>query len=309
MQNYAFIFPGQGAQVIGMGKDFFDDFSVSKRVFEEADDLLKYKLSDIIFSGPKDKLALTENCQLAIFVNSIALLKAIQEVNPTILPKVCAGLSLGEYTALYAANKLDFENLIYLIQKRARLMDEACHKNQGTMAAVIGMDYDALNKAIKELEDVWIANLNTPTQIVISGKKTSIEKAKDLLKEKGARRVLLLDVQGAFHSPYMKYAEDRLKNDILNMDFLQSDIDLVMNYSAGFVQDIGNLKTNLIKQIGSTIRWCDSIKAIDEKVDLFIEIGCGKTLTNMNKKIEVKTKSISIEKTKDLKELDHAFEK
>lgn len=307
MLKSVFIFPGQGAQVIGMGRDFYDNFAVSRQLFEKAEDLLKYKLTDIVFNGPKDKLGLTENSQLAIFVNSIAILKAIEEINPTFKPIICAGLSLGEYSALFSSKKLGFDELIFLIQKRARFMDEACKKNQGSMAAVLGMKAEDVEIAIKELDDVWIANINTPIQIVISGKKTSIEKAQNLLKEKGARKVILLDVQGAFHTPYMKFAEDKLKDEILKTNFTDSNIDIVMNYTASKPQDIGNLKTNLIKQISSTVKWADSIKKMDECVELFVEIGCGKTLTNMNKNIGVKAKSISVERVTDLKELETCF--
>jgi len=307
MYQKAFIFPGQGAQIVGMGKDFHDNFLVSKQIFEEAQDLLKYKFIDIIFNGPKDKLALTENSQLSIFVNSIAILKAIEHINPLFLPKICAGLSLGEYSALFASKKLGFKELLFLIQKRAKYMNEACKLKQGTMAAVLGLEYEKISEFIKELDDVWIANINTLQQIVISGKKSSIEKAQSFLKEKGAKRVILLDVQGAFHTPYMQEAEEKLKQEILKTNFSQSDIDIVMNYTASFPKDLEDLKTNLIKQITSTVKWADSIKKIDDNVELFVEIGCGKTLTNMNKKIGVNAKSLSIEKVTDLKELESCF--
>jgi [acyl-carrier-protein] S-malonyltransferase len=307
MSKKAFIFPGQGAQVVGMGKDFYENFAVSKQIFEKAEDLLKYKLKDIIFNGPKDVLTLTQNSQLAIFVNSIAILAAIENINPSFIPQICAGLSLGEYTALFASKKIKFEDLLFLIQKRSKYMDEACKKNQGSMAAVLGMKYEDIHLALKELEDIWIANINTPEQIVISGKKSSVEKAQSLLKEKGAKRVIVLNVQGAFHSPYMKSAEEKLKQDILNSDILNSDIDIVMNSSASVPSDAENLKTNLIKQISSTVRWSDSIKLMDDLVEMFVEIGCGKTLTNMNKSIGVNSKTIFVEKISDLKELELCF--
>ncbi|NGX34192.1 MAG: Malonyl CoA-acyl carrier protein transacylase [Candidatus Anoxychlamydiales bacterium] len=307
MQNIAFIFPGQGSQKVLMGKDFYDNFLISKKIFDKADSLLNYKLSDIMFFGPKEKLDLTQNAQLALFVNSIAILKAIEE-KYSIKPKICAGLSLGEYSALHATKKLSFDELIFLIQKRSLFMDEACNLNPGAMAAIINLNIDVIKEVIKNFEDVWIANINTQNQIVISGKKESIEKAIISLKEKGAKRALLLDVQGAFHTPYMKRAEDNLKNEILQANFLDTSIDIVMNVTAKIPKDTSNLKTNLIKQISSTIKWAESIKEMDEKIDLFIEIG-SKALTNMNRKIGIKAKTIAIEKITDLKELDDAFEK
>ena len=307
MKKIAFIFPGQGSQKVGMGKDFYDNFEVSKKIFDQADGLLGYKLSDIIFNGPIEELSLTKNSQLAIFVNSIAILAAINEIYPNITPDICAGLSLGEYSAIYASKKLGFDQLIYLIQKRALLMDEACLKNDGAMAAVLKMDKKDIKDSINDIEDIWIANLNTPDQTVISGKKSSIEKAQKILLQKGAKRVVILDVQGAFHSPYMKYAEENLQDEILKTNFLDSPIGLVMNITATKVQETSNLKTNLIKQVSSTILWEESVKTIDEEIDLFIEIG-SKTLTNMNNKM-VKTMSISIAKMQDLKELENAFEK
>ncbi|NGX64112.1 MAG: Malonyl CoA-acyl carrier protein transacylase [Candidatus Anoxychlamydiales bacterium] len=308
MKNIAFIFPGQGFQKVGMGKDFYENFSSSKAIYDRANELLGFNLTDVMFNGPKEKLDQTLFSQLAIFVNSIAILKAIQEKYPEITPKICAGLSLGEYSAIFAANKLSFDELLFLIQKRANFMQKACQNNKGTMAAIINLDLDIIKDVIKDFEDVWIANINTFSQIVISGKKESIEKVCLVLKEKGARRALLLDVEGAFHSPYMKKAQENLKDEILKTNFVNSDIDLIMNVTADSFQDTSNLKTNLIKQVSSTIRWADTIKKMDEKIDLFIEIG-SKSLTNMNRKMGITAKSISIETISDLKELDDALQK
>ncbi|MBN2479224.1 MAG: ACP S-malonyltransferase [Parachlamydiales bacterium] len=301
MKKFAFIFPGQGSQYIGMGKDFFEKFESSKKIFILADEILGYKLSDIIFNGPEQKLVLTKHCQLAVFVNSAAILKAIEETFPKkIYPIITAGLSLGEYTALYAAKKISFKDALLLIQKRADLMTQACLKNKGTMAAVIGMEKDDIHNAIKDIKDVFIANLNTPLQTVISGSEQGVDEAIKLLKEKKAKRVIKLDVEGAFHSLLMKDAEDKLKDDILNLQLEKSQIKIVMNYTGDFVNDLENIKRFLIKQITSSVKWYESIEKIDKEIDMFIEIGCGKTLTNMNKKIKINSKSISIEKVEDL---------
>ncbi|NGX52930.1 MAG: Malonyl CoA-acyl carrier protein transacylase [Candidatus Anoxychlamydiales bacterium] len=308
MKNIAFIFPGQGSQKVLMGKDFYDNFRVAKEIFDKANSLLNYTLTDIMFNGPKEKLDLTQNSQLALFVNAVAILKVIEAKYPDISPKICAGLSLGEYSALFASKKLGFEELLFLIQKRAAFMGGACKLNSGAMAAIINLNIDTIKNVIKDFKDVWIANINTDQQIVISGKKESIEKVLLALKEKGAKRALLLDVQGAFHTPFMKSAEENLKNEILQANFLVSNIDIVMNVTAKEPQDTSNLKTNLIKQVSSTIKWAETIKNMDEKVDLFIEIG-SKALTNMNRTIGVKAKCIAIEKASDLKELENVFEK
>ncbi len=308
MKNIGFIFPGQGSQRVLMGKDFYDNFKVSKKIFDRSDYLLNYKLTDVMFNGPKEKLDLTQNSQLALFVNSVAILKALQKKYLDTTPKICAGLSLGEYSALYASKKLGFDELLFLIQKRAKFMDEACQINQGSMAAIINLNLDIIKDVIKDFEDVWIANINTDQQVVISGKKTSVEKACISLKEKGAKRAVLLDVQGAFHTPYMKSAENKLKSEILNANFMDSDIDIIMNVTAQIPKDTSNLKTNLIKQISSTIKWVELIKEMDKKIDIFIEVG-SKTLIGMNRKIGVKAKLFAIEKISDLKELEDVFKK
>ncbi|MFA6118835.1 MAG: ACP S-malonyltransferase [Parachlamydiales bacterium] len=307
MKKFGFIFPGQGSQEIAMGKDFYDNFPISREIFENANDILRYSLTDVIFNSSKESLDLTQNSQLAIFVNSVSILKVLENLFPKIYPTICAGLSLGEYTALYASKKISFEDAVLLIKKRATLMDEACKLNKGTMAAVLGMEKEDIILAIKEIPDVWIANLNTPKQIVVSGKKESVEQAEIVLKEKGAKRVIVLDVQGAFHSPFMKYAEENLKNEILKARIVSSDVDIVMNVSASVEHDPEIIKTNLIKQITSSVRWYESIREMDHKIDFFIEMGNGKTLSGMNKKIEVKANSISIEKVKDLKEIEKCF--
>lgn len=181
MKN-AFIFPGQGAQYVSMGRDFFDSFAIARETFEEADDLLKESLSSVIFNGPEETLTQTKNSQVAIFVVSMALLRVFQKELSDIKPSVCAGLSLGEYTALCASKRLSFEKTLFLVRERARLMNEACEKVPGTMAAVVGMDAEGIESTLRNFPGVWVANFNAPGQTVISGTKEGIEKAALLLR-------------------------------------------------------------------------------------------------------------------------------
>ncbi len=301
----AMIFPGQGAQYVGMGKDFFDSFALARETFQEADDLLGEKLSKIIFEGPEDVLTETRYSQLAIFVVSAALLRVVLKELPDLRPAVCAGLSLGEYTALYASGRLGFAETLFLVRERARLMNEACEKVPGTMAAVLGLDAAGIEMAVKDLEGVWVANFNAPGQTVISGTKEGIEKAALILKERGARRVLPLIVHGAFHSGLMRSAQEGLSPFIERVEFKNSPTDLVMNVPGNFVKTDDEIRRNLTAQVTQSVRWEQGIMAMkDAGVELFLEIGCGKTLTGLNKKMGVLSMS-AVEKITDL-ELAHA---
>jgi [acyl-carrier-protein] S-malonyltransferase len=301
----AFLFPGQGAQVVGMGKDFYDAFQIAKETFQEADDLLNMSLSKIIFEGPIDLLTQTKNSQLAIFVNSMAILRSVEKQLPDLRPDVCAGLSLGEYTALCASGRLSFKETLLLVRERAGLMNEACEKVPGTMAAVLGLSSDEIVAALQGLKGVWVANFNAPGQTVISGTKEGIAQAAVTLKEKGAKRVLPLSVHGAFHSGLMEKAQVGLKP-ILDLAPLQdSPVGFVMNVPGDFVQGIEKVRSNLQLQVTQSVKWEQGIFAMKrDGVEFFLEIGCGKTITGLNKKIGV-APSFSIEKINEL-ELVHA---
>lgn len=306
-KKIAFIFPGQGSQYTGMAKDFFENFAICRETFEEADSILGRNLSKIVFNGPDELLVQTRNSQTGIYVASIAMMKVLMQQFPEFLPKVCAGLSLGEYTAVTAAKKIDFAECLPLVQFRGEFMNDACLKNKGTMAVVMGLEASEVEQMVADLKipsDLWVANFNCPGQVVISGTLEGVEKGASAAKAKGAKRVLPLQVHGAFHSGLMKEAEERLKEKVMRSAMRTSSIELVMNAAGGFISEIDQIRDLLIKQVTNPVRWEQGIKSMDQTgVDLFVEIGCGKTLIGMNKRIGVAGLSLSIEKVKDLEEI------
>ncbi len=306
-KRIAFLFPGQGAQYIGMAKDFYENFSQAREVFQEADDILHRTLSKIILEGPEDQLTETKNSQVGIYVASMAILNVIRALYPRITPFVCAGLSLGEYTALTVSGRLDFEACLPLVQYRGHYMNEACEKNPGAMAVILGLEAKEVEELVKEANlphDLWTANFNCPGQVVISGTRRGIDAGAAAAKAKGAKRILPLQVHGAFHSGLMKPAEERLSEHIRQTQIKSSSIGFVMNVPGKFVQDELEIKTHLIKQVTHPVRWEQSVKSIGEEgVDLFIEIGCGKVLSGFNKRILPNIATISIEKVAELDQL------
>jgi [acyl-carrier-protein] S-malonyltransferase len=302
--NIAFIFPGQGAQYVGMGQDFAKAYPEAREVFDKADSLLGYSLSSIIFEGPEEDINKTKHSQVAIYVNSCALLSVIKKLFPELKPRVCAGLSLGEYTALYVSGRISFEEGLLLVQKRAQFMNDACEKYPGKMSAVLGLDEKSVRDAIGTIEDVWVANCNCPNQIVISGTASGVEKATISLKDNKAKRVIPLTVHGAFHSGLMSEAEKQLTPFVDQANITDSDIEFVMNVKGEFISSIPTIKELLKKQVTHSVLWEKGIREIEKQgIDLYIEIGPGKTLLGMNKKIKTSGKTISIDKSQDLNDL------
>ncbi len=302
----AFIFPGQGSQFPGMAKDFYDNFKAAQETFEEADRLLGFSFSKLIFEGPADELTLTKNSQLAIFISSVAILRTLQDQFPDLVPVVCAGLSLGEYTALAASRRISFEDCLLLVQKRAAFMEDACAQNHGSMRVILGMPAESVEEAIATLNPphpVWVANINCPGQVVIAGAVPALDLATKLLLERGAKRVIPLDVSGAFHSGLMLPAQNLLEPIILSTPFIDSSIDLVMNVSGEYENKLEKIRSCLIAQITGTVRWEKSIRGMEAGgVTAFIEIGCGGVLAGMNRKM-VSVPTFSIGKVSDLEEL------
>ncbi len=284
-----------------MGKDFFEAFPVAKETFLEADRILSRSLSSLIFNGPQEELTQTKNSQVAIYVVSIALWRVFKERFGNIEPAVCAGLSLGEYTAMTVSGLIAFEEGVKLVQARGNYMQEAAESNPGTMAVVLGLDLDAVNQVLEGEEGVWVANLNCPGQIVISGTKEGIERVSPLIKEKGAKRVLPLDVSGAFHSGLMQSAKEKLSDLIQSLEIESEHTPFVMNVTGDFVESVEAVRQNLIDQVVSPVYWEKGVRAMLKKgVNTFIEIGPGKTLTGMNKKIGVEGRSMNLSKLEDL---------
>ena len=306
-QKIAFLFPGQGAQYIGMGGDFAQNFSAARLTFEEADQLLERPLSHIISQGPADLLTETKNSQAGIYVTSMSIFRVIKELYE-ITPFVCAGLSLGEYSALTGAEILSFRDALPLVQLRGQWMNEACEQTNGGMAVIMGLDAEVVQQFVKELQlpnDLWVANYNCPGQVVISGTEKGIAAGTEAAKKHMAKRVLPLQVHGAFHSGLMSTAREKLAPFIEKAAFLQGSSQLVMNVPGDFVKDLSSIRYNLINQVTHSVKWEQGIRAMErEGVDLYIEFGPGKTLSGMNKRIGVQAPNISIEKVEDLKHLE-----
>ncbi|WP_221564202.1 ACP S-malonyltransferase [Alkalihalobacillus sp. TS-13] len=303
MGKVAFIFPGQGSQQVGMGQDFVKHNELSAAVFKQADDRLGYSLSSIVANGPEEELTRTENTQPALLTTSIAILKALEEYE--ILPDYTAGHSLGEYTALVASKALSFEDAVYAVRRRGMYMEEAVPSGEGAMAAVLGMEADRLEKITTRItsggDSVQLANLNCPGQIVISGSKSGVEKASEAAKEEGAKRIIPLQVSGPFHSELMKPAAEKMGDILDELTIIDAEIPVVANVSAVPVTEAGEIRSKLIEQIYSPVRWEETVRyLLDEGVDTFIEIGPGKVLSGLVKKVHRRATTIAISDTESL---------
>jgi [acyl-carrier-protein] S-malonyltransferase len=281
----AYVFPGQGSQWVGMGRDLYQGFPPAKAVFEQADEALDFPLSQLCFDGPEDELLQTINAQPAIVTVSFACLEAVRGVSQ-LESAFVAGHSLGEYTALAAAGVLDFATTVYLARERGRLMHEAGQITPGGMAAVIGLDEPALAEVCTET-GARIANINCPGQIVISGAEDKLTKAMDLAKAKGAYRVIPLQVSGAFHTPLMQPAVDGMAEIIAKLSFNQPTIPLVGNTTAQPLTTAESVKEELLKQLCNCVQWQRSVEyMLGEGVATFIEIGPGRVLAGLIKRID-----------------------
>ena len=290
-----FVFSGQGAQVPGMGKDLADNSAAAAKIFKTADETLGYSLSDIIFNGPGEKLTETIYCQTAIYTMSCAALEAFKEKYPDIIPSGCAGLSLGEYGALYAGGAFGFVSGLKLLAKRAELMDKACRETDGAMASVLNGDPELISD-ICQKNGVDVANFNSPGQIVISGEKSAVATTVEALKAAGIRKVIVLNVAGAFHSRLMKSAGDALKNILANETFtLPCACPVYHNYTAAPAADIDELRQNLSMQVAGSVQWEKCVRAMAAAGgDTMIEFGPGNVLTKLCSRTLPEIKTVNI---------------
>ena len=317
MGKIAFVFPGQGSQYIGMGKDIYENYEVSKKVFDKADEVLHMNLKSVMFEGPNDELTKTENTQPAILTLSTALLEVLKD-ELDIKFDACAGLSLGEYSALVAVDAISFEEAVKLVKKRGKYMQEAVPQGVGTMAAILGLDRDILMQVLDEVSSEGIveaANFNSPGQIVISGEIKAVEKAASLCKERGAKKAVMLNVSAPFHSSMLNKAGENLKRELENIQLNPLKVPVVTNVTGEYVK-YEEIKDALVKQVSSSVLWEDSIEnLIKDGFDTFVEIGPGKTLkgfiNKISKKLKVKVNIYNVENkdtlekfVKDIKEAE-----
>lgn len=302
MGKIVFMFPGQGAQYVGMGKDFYDSFACSKEIFDKANEVLDIDVKKLCFEENED-INITEYTQAAMVTASVAILKKIEEMG--LKPDLTAGLSLGEYCALVASDVMSFEDAVKVVRQRGILMQDTVPAGEGAMSAVLGMKKEVIEAVLPDVEGiVTIANYNCPGQIVISGESEAVAKAGDALKEAGAKRVLPLKVSGPFHSPMLKPAGEKLLDVLVDVEVNDPKVPYVSNTTAEFITNKDEVKKLLGRQVYSSVCWEQSIeKMIADGADTFVEIGPGKTLCGFMRKIDRSVKAINIAKVEDLEKL------
>lgn len=283
MGKIAFVFPGQGAQKVGMGKEFYDHSPIAKEIFDKASDAVGLDLRALCFEE-NENINITEYTQVALLTTSVAIMEVLRDRG--IHPDVAGGLSLGEYCALVAANSMSYIDAAKAVRKRGIFMQEEVPAGVGGMAAVMGLDADRIEAAIADVAEVQVANYNCPGQIVISGKKEAVEEGAAKCKEAGAKRTVMLNVSGPFHSDLLKGAGTKLEQVLNEIEFKKPEIPYVANVTAGYVTEAEDIKPLLVRQVSTSVRWQQSVEMMAaDGVDTFIELGPGRTLAGFNKKI------------------------
>lgn len=311
MNKLAFVFPGQGAQTVGMGKDFYEKYDVAKKLFHEADEALGYSIMKMCFEGPAEDLQLTANTQPAILTMSVIAGAILQENG--VEPDIAGGHSLGEYSALVQAGVLKFQDAVVLVHKRGQYMQEAVPVGEGSMAAIIGLDDDTIVKACAEASSVGAVqavNFNCPGQTVIAGTTAGVEAAVAALKEAGAKKAVILPVSAPFHSTLMKPAAEKLAAELDKVEIHDAKFPVVSNYTGSLEEKAEEIKQNLVLQADHPVKWIDCVKTMQAfGADTFVEAGPGKTLCGFNRRIDKSLVSQNVENEESLKKtLDYLKE-
>lgn len=305
MKKIAFVFPGQGAQYVGMGKEFYNEFQCVKELFNEADNILGFKISEMILNGDEKELSKTENTQPALLIVSTAILTLLKEKN--VNPDMVAGLSLGEYSALVCAGALSFKDALMLVRKRGELMAKAMPEGKGAMAAILGSKKENVERLCEKSSCkgiIEIANYNCPGQIVISGEREAIDYALEISKEFGVLRAIPLKVSGAFHCSLLEDASKKLELELQNVEISELKIPYITNVNAKVVNSKDNIKNLLKDGVKSSVLWEQSVnEMIKNDIYIFVEVGAGKVLSTFIKKIDRKVKVLNTESLKDFNEV------
>jgi [acyl-carrier-protein] S-malonyltransferase len=295
--SIAFLFPGQGSQSVAMGKDLYDRYPVARATFDEADQALGIKLSQLCFEGPEDQLKLTENTQPAILTVSVAACRVLDEKG--IKPAFVAGHSLGEYSAHVAAGTISFADAVRAVRNRGKYMQEAVPVGTGAMAAILGMGLDAVGEICADAAQGQVcepANINSPEQIVISGDAAAVERGVKIAQERGAKRAVLLPVSAPFHCSLMKPAQERLTADLQNLKFSPPRVPVISNVYAQPIQEAEAAREALVRQVTGSVRWSESIQwLIQRGVQTFVEVGPGKVLSGLMRQIDRSKKCLNVE--------------
>ncbi|HQU83047.1 MAG TPA: ACP S-malonyltransferase [Pyrinomonadaceae bacterium] len=304
MTKLAYIFPGQGSQAVGMGKDLYDNFAVSREVFEEANDALCFSLSELCFNGTAEDLALTANTQPAILTTSIATFRAM-EAEGFPMPDFVAGHSLGEYSALVAAGGMSFADAVKTVRKRGTYMQEAVPVGVGAMAAILGLPLETVEVACEDAAEGEVcspANINSPAQIVIAGSADAVDRAIEILKERGAKRAIKLNVSAPFHCDLMFPAQEKLAKDLAEIEFKYLKFPIIENVTGEANTDGERVRLALTEQVSSPVRWAQSVEnLIVQEVSTFVEVGAGKVLSGLVRQINRDVRCLNVESSESLR--------